>query len=393
MPSSRARGTTNGDKRAIVLNSYNLLTSFKQQPGPREESDEISRAKQLCQPIPASLYVDAVDYASLPAAIDALLRTVTLAYVLAFYGCAFILPSIIITSLLSALNTQTTDSAAAYMSSTVCRAAAEICMFFWGQHCARVPAMRSEPKILLFTHLSTLDAVVINLNNYLFGGQVIPCVKLQIIFVPVLGWWAYLSKAVFVDRDDPFDSNVTHLNHHATRVLDEDRVPPGVFAIAPEGTRSVTGHCGALKRGAFKLIELHPNATVYTLAVCGGYELYSPSSANSNWLLRAADYVCPKPGELKVFWRTVDRDISSEELRSVMLEMTDADVGAPQPFALLFPRMATALFFISAYTQVCTTPFQDILMAHVFGALFLALVSWCIYFRVKLWDMYHEHTF
>ena len=60
--------------------------------------------------------------------------------------------------------------------------------------------------------------------------------------------------------------------------------------------------------------------------MAGGYELYPPSSPNSNIVLRLADFACPLPGGIRMCWRKVE-ERGAGDVCELMMEMVNRDFG------------------------------------------------------------------
>jgi len=104
---------------------------------------------------------------------------------------------------------------------------------------------RAQPAIYIFNHQSLLDAVV--MANLLRENVVAMC-KREIRNNPILGPLMQKVDAIFIDRDNPDQSDSLR---QALDVLGQGKS----LAIAPEGTRSSLGELGTFKRGAFLLAK------------------------------------------------------------------------------------------------------------------------------------------
>ncbi|CAM9194967.1 unnamed protein product [Ectocarpus sp. 12 AP-2014] len=98
----------------------------------------------------------------------------------------------------------------------------------------------SRPAMLLFTHVSTLDAVVI-LGT--LPRALCAVVKEELLAVPVLGWIMASRGAIPINRGHRA-SAVQALAEAAERARELQMF----VAMAPEGTRSKTGQLGPFKK-------------------------------------------------------------------------------------------------------------------------------------------------
>ena len=101
-----------------------------------------------------------------------------------------------------------------------------------------------RPAVFVFNHQSGIDPFVL---GSLLRRDVTAVAKKQLARDPRVAPAAYLVNVVFVDRGDTVQAK------QALAPVVE-RLRSGVsLAIAPEGTRSLTGHLGPFKKGAFHL--------------------------------------------------------------------------------------------------------------------------------------------
>ncbi|CAM9909154.1 unnamed protein product, partial [Scytosiphon promiscuus] len=98
----------------------------------------------------------------------------------------------------------------------------------------------SQPAMLLFTHVSTLDAVVI-LGT--LPMALCAVVKEELLAVPVLGWIMASRGAIPINRGHRA-SAVQALEEAAERARELEMF----VAMAPEGTRTKTGQLGPFKK-------------------------------------------------------------------------------------------------------------------------------------------------
>lgn len=129
-----------------------------------------------------------------------------------------------------------------------------------------------SPVMLLFSHVSTLDAMII-LST--FPQAFCAVVKEELFALPVVGWIMASHGGVPINR-----------RHRASAVQalaetgDRARELGLHIAMAPEGTRSKTGQLGPFKRGAMHMQE-QLQWPVIPVTIRGAYELF-PLKSYSN---------------------------------------------------------------------------------------------------------------
>lgn len=107
------------------------------------------------------------------------------------------------------------------------------------------PLDPKKPYVFVMNHQSMFDVPL--------GLAVIPhnirfVLKKSLFYVPFIGWYAWRTKMIFVDRSNP-DSAYQNIDRAVQRIRD------GVSILAfPEGTRR-TGPLGPFKRGPFVLAQ------------------------------------------------------------------------------------------------------------------------------------------
>lgn len=129
----------------------------------------------------------------------------------------------------------------------------------------------------LFQHSSFLDFVVI-MGACDYGFKWVS--KKSLYKIPFLGLMGYMAGMIPIDRTN-LDSAKKSLDHaaHVSQYYGRG------IAIAPEGTRSMSGQLAEFKKGAFHL-ALKCAADATPLVLFGGYHLWPPSA------------ICPAPGQV-----------------------------------------------------------------------------------------------
>ncbi|CAM9239422.1 unnamed protein product [Ectocarpus fasciculatus] len=202
----------------------------------------------------------------------------------------------------------------------------------------------SRPAMLLFTHVSTLDAVVI-LGT--LPRALCAVVKEELLAVPVLGWIMASRGAIPINRGHRA-SAVQALAEAAERARELQMF----VAMAPEGTRSKTGQLGPFKKarageltqsGAFHMQE-QLQWPVIPVTIHGAYELF-PLKWNVNQCGKVVvKYHRPiEAAEIK------SREGLSQRLRQEILEALDQD-DVPEAGAALDPSRRAASLAATAFT-------------------------------------------
>jgi len=107
----------------------------------------------------------------------------------------------------------------------------------------REKASKNTTYVIIANHQSTLDILFINCLMYRFRW----ISKIEIMRVPVLGWYLAMAGYITVNRGN--DESKAEMLEKSYQCLKE-----GIsIMLFPEGTRSADGEIGFYKRGAFQL--------------------------------------------------------------------------------------------------------------------------------------------
>lgn len=149
---------------------------------------------------------------------------------------------------------------------------------FWGRTMLKISGVklkfegdcsalnRRAPRVFTFNHASTLDLFIIT-AIITPGGTAV--VKRAILYIPFMGWSAYLAGLVLLDRRNKTRA-IASLEKAGERIRDEAL---SVF-ISPEGTRTSSRVPSKFKRGAFRMAEVS-GAEIVPLVIDGAAELWS----------------------------------------------------------------------------------------------------------------------
>ncbi|MEZ4461633.1 MAG: lysophospholipid acyltransferase family protein [bacterium] len=149
---------------------------------------------------------------------------------------------------------------------------------FWGRTMLKISGVKLEfegdcsalhqraPRVFTFNHASTLDVFIITAIISPGGTAV---VKRSIVYIPFIGWSAYLVGLVLLDRGNR-DRATASLNKAGQRIRDEQL---SVF-IAPEGTRTSSRVPSPFKMGAFRMAEV-AGADIVPVVIDGAAEAWS----------------------------------------------------------------------------------------------------------------------
>src|SRR5690554_6528783 len=132
---------------------------------------------------------------------------------------------------------------------------------------------RRAPRVLTFNHASTLDLFIIT-AILTPGGTAV--VKRSILYIPFMGWSAYLAGLVLLDRSNR-ERAIASIEKAGARIRDESL---SVF-IAPEGTRTSSRAPAKFKRGAFRMAEV-ARADIVPVVIDGAAEVW-PRDKNFCW--------------------------------------------------------------------------------------------------------------
>lgn len=148
---------------------------------------------------------------------------------------------------------------------------------FWGRTMLRISGVtlafegdcsalqRRAPRVLTFNHASTLDLFIITAIIPPGGTAV---VKRSILYIPFLGWSAYLAGLILLDRSNRERARAS-IEQAGARIRDESL---SVF-IAPEGTRTSARAPARFKRGAFRMAEVS-GADIVPVVIDGAAEVW-----------------------------------------------------------------------------------------------------------------------
>jgi 1-acyl-sn-glycerol-3-phosphate acyltransferase len=107
----------------------------------------------------------------------------------------------------------------------------------------RKKAAEGVTYVIISNHQSVLDILMLNCLRYRYKW----ISKIEIMRVPVLGWYLRMADYITVNRGDE-ESKAEMLEKSLECLQDGCSI-----MIFPEGTRSLTGDIGFFKRGAFLL--------------------------------------------------------------------------------------------------------------------------------------------
>src|SRR5690554_183967 len=149
---------------------------------------------------------------------------------------------------------------------------------FWGRTMLKISGVKLElegdcsalsrraPRVFTFNHASTLDLFIVT-ALYTPGGTAV--VKREILYIPFMGWSAYLAGLVLLDRRNR-ERAIASLQKAGQRIRDEDL---SVF-ISPEGTRTSSRAPSKFKMGAFRMAEVS-GAAIVPMVIDGAAEVWS----------------------------------------------------------------------------------------------------------------------
>lgn len=156
---------------------------------------------------------------------------------------------------------------------------------FWGRTMLRISGVtlefegdcsaleRRAPRVLTFNHASTLDLFIVT-AALTPGGTAV--VKRSILYIPFMGWSAYLAGLILLDRSNR-ERAIASLEKAGARIRDEEL---SVF-IAPEGTRTSSRAPARFKRGAFRMAEVS-GADILPVVIDGAAEVW-PKEKHYCW--------------------------------------------------------------------------------------------------------------
>jgi len=160
--------------------------------------------------------------------------------------------------------------------------------------------------LMTFTHASNLDGFLVSgtcpIRQLAFG-------KKELFVVPFFSWISLAFGGVPVDRNNR-DRAVKALKRSTDAAKNEKLC----IAIAPEGTRSLTGHLLPFKKGTFYMWE-EMQAPIVPFVIFGAYDLYPVGSWVNSTGRVTVRYLPPLyPSEAR------DRDRMMRLVRRRMLE-------------------------------------------------------------------------
>lgn len=125
-------------------------------------------------------------------------------------------------------------------------------------------------KVVLFTHASLLDSMIVTAVKPIGG---VSAIKREVLYLPFVGVALWALGFLLIDRGRT-DRAKRVLARAAARMADERLT---VF-IAPEGTRSKDGELQPFKKGAFHLARAS-HAPIVPMVIDGNYTLRPPGRA------------------------------------------------------------------------------------------------------------------
>lgn len=148
---------------------------------------------------------------------------------------------------------------------------------FWGKTMLKISGVTLEfegdcsalhqraSRVMTFNHASTLDLFIIT-TILPPGGTAV--VKRSILYIPFMGWSAYLAGLILLDRSNRARA-IASLQKASARIQRESL---SVF-IAPEGTRTSSRVPSKFKLGAFHMAEA-AGADIVPVVIDGAAELW-----------------------------------------------------------------------------------------------------------------------
>lgn len=139
--------------------------------------------------------------------------------------------------------------------------------------------LSKTPAIFVVNHQSMLDLFIM---CYLLPFKSLAVAKKSMRYYPLLGFFMNLAGVVFVDR------------RHKERAIEGMREAKRIvergysLAIAPEGTRTITGELQPLKKGAFHL-AIQTKLPMVPITIKNAYSLFP----RNHWI--------PKEGTVDIF--------------------------------------------------------------------------------------------
>lgn len=206
---------------------------------------------------------------------------------------------------------------------------------FWGRTMLRISGVTLEfegdcsalnqqaPRVITFNHASTLDLFIIT-AIITPGGTAV--VKRTILYIPFMGWSAYLAGMLLLDRRDRTRA-IASLERAGQRIRDEAL---SVF-IAPEGTRTSSRVPSKFKRGAFRMAEV-AGADIVPLVIDGAAEVW-PRDKNYCWggtvKIRLLEPI-PHADLMERGVRAVADDLRERYARDLGVELPESAAPAPK---------------------------------------------------------------
>lgn len=183
------------------------------------------------------------------------------------------------------------------------------------------PFTKEEPRVVIVNHQSTLDVLWFAAISPDRIGAV---GKRELIYIPPmnLAWWAF--RLFLIDRSNR-EAAIRTMRAATENTIKYRRT----VALAPEGTRSKTGHLLPFKKGAFHL-ALEARLPIYPVVMCGAAEA----------MPKHTFWAYPKPINLRFLpaiptsdWSVERLDEHIAEVHSVMSEAYEKlreEAGLPQ---------------------------------------------------------------
>lgn len=128
---------------------------------------------------------------------------------------------------------------------------------------------KSQCALLCFSHSSNIDGFIVcsgtPIRHYAMG-------KKELFYVPFFSWISFAAGGVPVDRENK-DRAIAALKRASEAAVNSK----ACIAIAPEGTRTKSGHLLDFKKGVFRIQE-QLGTPIIPLVVYGAWDLYPVGS-------------------------------------------------------------------------------------------------------------------
>lgn len=128
---------------------------------------------------------------------------------------------------------------------------------------------KSQCALLCFSHSSNIDGFIVcsgtPIRHYAMG-------KKELFYVPFFSWISFAAGGVPVDRENK-DRAIAALKRASEAAVNSK----ACIAIAPEGTRTKSGHLLDFKKGVFRIQE-QLGTPIIPLVIYGAWDLYPVGS-------------------------------------------------------------------------------------------------------------------